>query len=160
MAQQRSSRSSISRSDIFDNKSSLADPFDKTKGSIKPLLERYNIHDKLASGKMFDKFSRTRVIDPYNALFSTREYVFFTKPDLALVDTSSGSNISPVICGNKPFFIDAVDRYLPVIHQLQSSANGIDSIYRSPFMNMLSNSLTSTLDIPGSSAETIETVMP
>ena len=152
MAQQRPSRTNIARSDVFDTKKTLY--FNTSSSSIKPLLERSNIHDKMANGRMYSAFTRTRAIDPYNTLFSTREYVFFTKPDLALVNTNSDSSISPVIKMNQPFFMDAISRYLPVVHQLQASATSINS---SPFMHILTNTLTSTLDIPGSSAETIET---
>jgi hypothetical protein len=60
--------------------------------------------------------------------------------------------VHPLLSQN-PFFLDAIKRYHPVAKQLQSSVSTNDG----PFMTMLSNSLTSTLDLPGISADTIET---
>jgi hypothetical protein len=99
----------------------------------------------------YKKFTRFGIIDPYNAMTNTREYVFITKPDLCLMDTRTEN--PHVLLSKNPFFVDAIKRYHQVARQLQSSVSKSDG----PFMTMLSNSLTSTLDLPGISADTIET---
>ena len=122
--------------------------FDETSDDIKKLIQSNNIHNKYQSG-LFDKFARFGVIDPFNAMTVTKEYVFITKPDLCLVQ---GNGIAQPILSNVPFFQDTIARFPEVANQLQYSVDA-----KKPFMNMLSNSLTNTLDLPGISADTIET---
>lgn len=147
----RTDASSIGRakSAMLNSNSSLA--FNTNTSDVKSLIMANAIYDKYDMD-WFTKFNRFGVIDPYNALLTTKEYVFITKPDLCILDTSNTSMINSAIAGSA-FFQDAVNRYLPVCKQLQSSASPNDG----PFMNILSNSLTSSLDLPGISADTIET---
>lgn len=134
-------------SPTLKNNSALS--FNQKTSDINNLLMANGIYDRYTMnwGK---KFSRFGVIDPHNALTATKEYVFITKPDLCLVDTSSG-NIHNLL-KNNPFFVDAIARYGDVVRQLQNSFSFNDG----PFMAMLSNSLTSTLDVPGITSEMIE----
>jgi len=114
------------------------------------IVDRYNMD-------WTHKFSRFGVLDPFNTLTNTREYLFFTKPDLCLLTTqiknATNSAYWPLtkVLSNNAFFVDAINRYRDMAEQLQSS-------YKQdyPFMNVLSNSVTSTLDLPGLSAENIE----
>lgn len=137
------------RSPMLNNNSSLA--FNENSGDVKSLIMANAIYDKFDM-KWFNKFSRFGVIDPFNALTTTKEYVFITKPDLCILNVSNSYEINDAIAGSA-FFQDAVNRYLPVCKQLQSSSDPSNG----PFMNILSNSLTSSLDLPGISADTIET---
>ena len=99
----------------------------------------------------YEKFNRFGCLDPYNRLQTTREYTFFSKPDLHLFDVYT-NNLQPAFA-NDPFFIDMVNRYPYVCHQLQSSSrSGITSIDTSPFMTILTNGLTNTLDVDNISA--------
>lgn len=91
----------------------------------------------------YDKFSRFGYLDPYNALGSTREYVFFTKPDLHIFKNGSTSHLNSQL-ESEPIFIDAKDRYIDVLKQLQIS----NKENRSPFMNLISNSIQSNVDLP------------
>ena len=138
------------RSDIFNQKSSLAENFNQTNGNtgIASALYANGIYDRLRMG-LFDKFTRIPALDPYNAVLGTKEYIFITKPDLCLL---SGTSLNPAI-GYNVFLSEATKNYLPVMRQLQSSSQP----YSTPFMTILSNSLTSSMDLSSISADSVET---
>lgn len=102
----------------------------------------------------YSKFNRFGALDPFNALSGTREYVFFTKPDLHIV-TPGTSNLNPEL-NNQPFFTELIERYPGVISQLQSSS---ESAFKNntPFMPILTNALKNSLEIPSISANTVDT---
>lgn len=129
------------------NKTSLN--FNESSSDIKTLIQANGIYDRYQMD-WYNKFSRFGILDPYNTLTRTKEYVFITKPDLCILNSNGG--ISNVL-SNNAFFVDAVRRYKNVAAQLQSSY----STRSGPFMTMLSNALTSTLEIPGINAEMIDT---
>lgn len=131
----------------IEGKSSLA--FNENSTGVKDLIMANGIYDRYDMD-WYKKFSRFGVIDPHNVLNGAKEYVFITKPDLCLMNSSGAVHN---LLKNYPFFVDAISRYNRVARQLQSSSSSEDG----PFMAMLSNSLTSSLDLPGISAETIET---
>ncbi len=99
----------------------------------------------------YEKFSRFGCIDPYNALRGSREYLFFTKPDLHITKPGE-QTLNPEISSNT-FFNDLVGRYSSVIGQLQKSSNYSS---KNPFMALLSNAVKNTLELPGISATTID----
>ena len=147
-----------STSPVLSNNSSVA--FTEKSTDVNSLLMSNAIYDRydMDWGR---KFSRFGVIDPHNALTTTKEYLFITKPDLCLMDNSGKVHN---LLKNYPFFNHAIERYQEkedvlfytyndVARQLQSSLSERDD---GPFMTMLSNSLTSTLDLPGLSSEMIE----
>ena len=78
-----------------------------------------------------------------------KEYIFVTKPDLWIFNSNGSLNPS---LANNSFFMDATNRYRDVAAQLQSSAPG----NKNPFIPIISNTVTSSLDMPGISAEMIE----
>lgn len=103
------------------------------------------------SKKWSYRFNRMQFPDPYKGIGSTREYLFFTKPDLHLLKpgtTSLNSELS-----NDPFWLEMKHKYLPIVRQLQQSADGTTL----PFSPLLSNAAASSLDLPSQSAETSET---
>jgi len=101
--------------------------------------------------KWYSKFNRFGALDPYNAVSGSKEYVFFTKPDLHIVEPGSAT-LNPEL-SNQPYFSELLNRYPDVISQLQKSAKiGNDG----PFMALLSNGLKNTLEIQSVSASTIE----
>lgn len=134
-------------SPTFDGNESLK--FNTNSEDVKELIMANAIYDRFEMD-WYTKFSRFGIIDPYNALTTTREYIFFTKPDLCLMNANGA--ISPVM-QNSPFFNDALNRYKPIARQLQSSISASNG----PFMAVLSNSITSTLDLPGLSSDTVDT---
>ena len=123
--------------------------FSTESSDMKKLMRAQGIYDRYEMN-WHKKFARFGVLDPYNTLTRTREYVFITKPDLCILD-SSGKLQS--VLSQSAFFNDVVKRYKQGAAQLCSSYSSGDG----PFMTILSNALTSHLDIPGISAQMIET---
>lgn len=100
----------------------------------------------------YRKFNRFGALDPYNALSGSREYIFFTKPDLHLVEP--GTNTLNSELNNQPYFVELTQRYPEVISQLQSSSViGNEG----PFMAILSNAVKNTLEIPSISSTVVDT---
>lgn len=133
-------------SPVLRNKSDIA--FNTKSSDIQGIMMANGIYDRYDMD-WYKKFTRFGIIDPHNALTTTKEYVFITKPDLCLMDNSGSIH---TLLKNNPFFNDAIARYNQAARQLQSSISSSDG----PFMAMLSNSLTSSLDLPGLNADTIE----
>ena len=100
----------------------------------------------------FDTFYRFPRLDPYNYLGTTREYVFFTKPDLHIFSGMDKGRLNDEIA-NMPFFLDLMQRGYGgyVLRDLQYS---IDP--STPFVRLLTNSKTSNLDLSAISVDDIE----
>lgn len=103
----------------------------------------------------YDKFNRFGCIDPYNSVSNTKEYLFFTKPDLHICEPGS-LNLNPELSGSS-FFVELLNRYPNVIKQLQRSVSHEQTAGYHPFMNILSNSVKNTLDMPEISSDDIDT---
>lgn len=128
-----------------------------------------NIRTTLGANKIFskddiqryNKYSRYGYIDLYNTDQITREFLFFTKPDLYIFGSSNQSTsfsynspLNPKLA-SIPFFIDASKRNGDALKQLQYSVK--DSLgVNNPFMFLLSNTVTSKLDLPSITAESKE----
>jgi len=95
------------------------------------------------------KFSRFGVIDYYNKLDTSKEYVFFTKPDINLF-SNNGHQLTEDAARN-PIIYDIYKKYPHMLKQLQLSAS------TGPFINVLTNSLMNTADVPGITSEVLET---
>lgn len=120
-----------------------------------------NLKSTLHQNKIFSKseidqygtFNRYGWIDTHEVDQISREYLFFTKPDLYIFD---GTSLSGVTLNKSlesiPFFRDAYNRNLEALAQLQ--ANVKDKNNRSnPFICLLSNRVTSKMDLPALSSE-------
>ena len=116
---------------------------------------------------LYTKFTRFGYMNLYSHEQVLREYLFFTKPDLNLLnfngtalatreDVTHGQ--SSVSLGTIPYFKDTLARNRYAMAQLQSSCMP-DNERRSPFMNILTNSVTSKLDLPTINAD-IKDVTP
>lgn len=101
----------------------------------------------------YSKFKRFGTIGPNRALTGQKEYLFFTKPDLHLMDPHNNI-LNPELQGY-PYFQELKERYPDVINQLQyhNTVGGKSS----PFMTLLSNTVKSSLDLPSISTNTIDT---
>lgn len=119
---------------------------------IRALIQSAGIYNR-DEIEWYDKFSRFGYLDPFSVLTNTREYVFITKPDLHIFasPSSSSSGLNPELA-RMAIFQDAYYRYRPILKQLQWSVDR-----KNPFMNLLSNSIKSSLDLPGISADEIDT---
>ena len=127
---------------------------EKNKGTI---MKSNNIPINGKSLQYYDRLARFNVLDPYNKFTYGKEYLFFTKPDCHIVEPNT-MTLNPVLQGD-PFFVDLLNRYPAVINQLQKSAGyttQTEYAAKSPFMNLLCNSKTSTLELPGMSATTMD----
>ena len=80
----------------------------------------------------------------------TKEYLFFTKPDLHILNPNTGDIAKCV--KSSSFMRDAVARYKPVCKQLEFSCEA-GSLNANPFATLLSNSVINTLQVPSSSEE-------
>ena len=121
---------------------------------LKETLEANNLFDR-DSMPIYTKFNRLGFINPYSGLGITREYLFFTKPDLHIMNVGNSGTLNPELANN-PFFADMLSRYPEVLTQLQSSAG--TSVQRAqPFMTILSNHVKNSMDLPSIQGKDIET---
>lgn len=106
----------------------------------------------------FNKFARYGIIDIYNENMGTREYLFFSKPDLHIFNVNKPMELYEPL-KQVPFFANAVKQYPESLLSLQqtfndtrssSYANGFN--IRNKFIPLLSNHVSSTLDLPTISA--------
>lgn len=105
---------------------------------------------------MYSGFSRFGYLDPYGRLVNTKEVLFFSRPDLHIMD---GNDLNSDIA-NIPFWIELKERWPSVIRELQASytptLNGSDIYPYGLFMTSLSNRCKSNLDLPDISATEID----
>ena len=160
--------------DVFDQVGSWMSPLTDGKGKLsynasgnkgKAISVNASNLNKVLNGNQlfarsdidyFNKFFKFGHVDPYNTDQITREYLFFTKPDLYIMD---GTTVSDAKLNDSlkdiPFFIDAYNRHKESLGQLQGSLKSSNG-KPNPFMTILTNSVTSKMDLPGISAESQE----
>lgn len=117
---------------------------------VELIMHSHGIYDRRENNAMYNKFARIPYVDPFNTTSVTREYLFFTKPDLHLFKRGT-SKIADSL-SSYSFFVDAIDRYPYVCMQLQSSAGASTYENKNPYITLLSNAVRSGLDIPGAEA--------
>ena len=108
---------------------------------------------------IFNKTYRFGLFNPYGAVTHTREVLFFTKPDLNIYLRDDDTGIVDKTALNPglasiPFWKDLLASRPKIINTLQLSANPKDN-----FNHLLQNQVISNLDIPGLTAETIDTAV-
>lgn len=132
-------------------------PYSQSSTLAGLLIRKESFKKEINANRIFDadqiewytKFSRFPILDVHNALTGTKEYLFFTKPDLNLLKNENELNDD---LKNDPFFIDMLSNYKDVLYQLQLSVDPS----KNPFMPILSNGVRSTLDLPEISAAEID----
>lgn len=106
---------------------------------------------------IFSRRYRFGLFNPYESLSTTREFLFFTKPDLNIYarDNKSGALTGKLneALGAIPYWSELASYYNEVVKCLQLSYGG----KKDPFNHMLANMCNSNLSVPGLDAETIET---
>lgn len=135
----------------------MADQIKELSKNTSTIMKANNIPKDGKSVQYYDRLARFSVLDPYNKFTYGKEYLFFTKPDCHIVEPNT-MTLNPVLQGD-PFFTDLLNRYPAVINQLQKSAGSTSQTEyaaKSPFMNLLCNSKTSTLELPGMTAGTMD----
>lgn len=121
---------------------------------LKSVANNNGIFNDDASHDPYTRFSKYGFIDFTGRLSTTREYMFFTKPDLHIMGEADGTrmnNLNPEL-ENIPFFIDLLKRYPHVIEELQYSY-GTGNY---PFAKSLTNRLKDTLDLSSLSSSDID----
>lgn len=111
----------------------------------------------------FNNFSRYGYLDPTHELLSgAKEFIFFSKPDLHLMDRdgNGGVVLNPQLAGN-PFFKEAFKHYRYSFYSLQQwygngSAPFLDFDSKNKFIPLLSNMVTSSFDLPDISANEVQ----
>lgn len=140
------------------------------KGNLfKSIYHSANIFTEKETDLFHNRY-RNGVLNAYQTLTNSKEFLFFTKPDLNIIPVENnitsnivninGSVIDPDrylngILQNYPFWVELTKRYPGVIECLQSSLhlNGRND----PFNHLLANMVQSNIDVPGLSAEMTET---
>lgn len=102
----------------------------------------------------YTKFNRFGCLDPFNAVSNSKEYLFFTKPDLHICEPGT-MTLNPELA-NQEYFVELINRYPDVIRQLQRSITYGGENHH-PFANLLSNSVKNTLDLPEISSDDVDT---
>lgn len=129
-------------------------------------INAFDLNSTLAASSIFPKdeydwysrFNRYGWVNPYNET-SNREYLFFTKPDLNIFVPGSAKYSELKLnsqLSNIPMFVDAANRFRGSLTQLQSSVCDVTNNRSNPFMCLLTNAVTSRLDLPGISSESID----
>ena len=93
---------------------------------------------RVTQKEKYEKFARYERLDPNNWMGFTKEFIFFTTPDLQLFN---GATLNPSIANNS-LIVEASKRYNDVLQSLSYSACG------RPFVNLLSNYKRSNVDLP------------
>jgi hypothetical protein len=123
-----------------------------TQSSFRSLRKANGIYDR-ADIDIFNKIYRFGYLDPYGTITKAKEYLFFTKPDLHIVNnTKLNSELS-----SEPYFIELHKNHFDVIEQLQVSAGKSSTKKSMPFALLLTNTVTSNLAVPGMTATTLDT---
>lgn len=127
----------------------------------KSIMHYHNIYDRNEIN-LYDKTYRFGVFNPYGALTQTKEFLFFTKPDLHIFKASdetglvSKKTINPQLA-NIPFWADLAKYRKNTIRLLQSSYGNKSSDVQDPFNHLLQNQVISNLEIPALESDAIET---
>lgn len=114
------------------------------------LLEDYGL-PKRENIDWCEKIYRFGLLNPYDVMQNGREYLFFIKPDLFILKpgtTELQDNLKI-----SPFFVELNEKWPHIIKQLQYQADD----NKCPFSYLLTNAVTSHLDLPSLSATTIST---
>ena len=116
-------------------------------------LEIYGSNDPL-----FTTTFRFGIHNPYGAISTAREYLFFTKPDLHLyaVDPNTHRPTSSRNRGLESFFWQDMFEHKDRIIRLLQDGLGLNGV-PDHFNHLLQNTVVSNLDIPSLNAPSIET---
>lgn len=118
---------------------------------------------RLEDMKFNDSFYRFPRIDPYNYVDGAKEYLFFTKPDLPLVQECTATNFDAFLTEPAKlvnYFTDLAEspgyRKSVFCNLSYSATKKYDGC---PFIRILSNRKTSNMDIPDLQADELETAV-
>lgn len=122
-------------------------------------------HNMLALDELryYDKFSKTSVMNPYDALIGYKEYIFFTKPDLQIFQYKDGREGLMSHIKTNGMCMDIYNHHKEILYQLQhnapdnTSANQVlKRLDNNAYMTLLSGSLTSKGSLPSLSSGEVD----
>ena len=137
--------------DPFDNNGSMTvDDKTFTIDNMNRVMSQTLLTSSSKAG-WYDKFNRYGWINPFDRDEVSREFLFFTKPDLYIFESEG---VLQEDLRSIPFFVDAARRYPRALAQLQVSCR--DNGVYNPFNRILTNAATGRMDLPPISAETLQ----
>ena len=143
-------------SKVIDFNNPGKDDYDDKTGHFDKVLHSNLLFDRKTVNH-YDKFNRYGWLNPYDQDYITREYLFFTKPDLCIFNNSNYKSAQLIgSLAKSPFFIDAAKRHKRALAQLQYGVKDEVTNSYNPFMTILSNMVTSKLDLQNISSESIQ----
>lgn len=144
------------RSVPFDPKA-----FDIDEATMQAIINSANIKSpEQLNNLRFNSFARYGVLDIAHNHSGSREYLFFTKPDLHIFSTN-GFEINKQL-KDVTFFKNAIEQYPMSLLALQQTLKRGSGLYphhfdpASKFIPLLSNHVTSSLDLPAIAATETE----
>lgn len=125
-----------------------------------PLLVDGTMSDKINSlglyaSSQIDEFNSMSIFgyyDIHNRRDNTKEYVFFTKPDLNILGDSKGNSLNPQLEAY-PIFADMFQRRKNVLASLNRSCKHTNG----EFIDLLFNRRVNSLDLPTITSKEVET---
>lgn len=152
---------------MFDNNRAIADnvSWNNTSNSTPSfeglahannIFSRNEIYNK-STNPLFNKTWRFGLLNPYGSISTSREFLFFTKPDLHIVqrDDFDGHLINQLAVGlSSGFWQDVFNNKKRLIEVLQASYGDHKD---DPFNHLLQNMVNSNLETPSLQAPTVET---
>lgn len=158
---QNNFRNSENNSQQINNteKKNLGDDiYGGTNDYLKAIYHAHNLYGKQEfRDAIYNDVFRFGVLNQSSAISTSREYLFFTKPDLHIMNQNelaicNGSVLNPAL-KERPFWEDMYRRKATIACLQESYNYGTGG----KFNNLLQNMVSSNLDVPGLSAETIDT---
>lgn len=134
--------------------------FDIDEATMKAIINSANIRSPEQLNELrYNYFARYGMLDMAHNHSGSREYLFFTKPDLHIFDTHSYAINKQL--KDVTFFKNAIDQYPMSLLGLQQTLNkDISYPHRyqpsTKFIPLLSNHVTSSLDLPAIAATETE----
>ena len=125
-------------------------------GSTDTIKESSGLFDSdTINSNRFSRFARVPILDPYNTSLASREFLFFTKPDLHIYKNSNFKTSDGLYdpLKNSDFFLDAVYRNPKSLILLQQTLGlttdyEYNSIVNNKFNSLLTNMVNSQLEFP------------
>ena len=107
---------------------------------------------------IFNNIYRFGYLNPSDAISNTREYLFFTKPELYIYEPGKSSKVLRPELADIPFWREMYNYHNKVLFLLSGEDYlRIGGTKLSRNNNLLSNQVSSTLDVPGTDAVMSET---
>ena len=141
------------------SQTSFKEDFDISSSEALQIMNSSNIFtpEQIHTNR-FNKFARYGIIDPYHENLGSREYLFFSKPDLHIFSTNNNFTLYEPL-QEVPFFKSAFKQYPESLLSLQQTFYSSSPIHypnkfnvKNKFIPLLSNQVSSSLDLPSITA--------